>query len=54
MIKELKLIPSAQPDIALLIKSYDVNEKNKSNLMYRYVQKLSGLGIEKPGFRLHS
>lgn len=51
MIKELKLIPNAKPDIALLIKAYDVDEKNKSNLLYRYVQKLSGFGVEKPGFR---
>lgn len=51
MIKELKLIPQSQPDIALLIKAYDVDEKNKSNLLYRYVQKLSGFGVEKPGFR---
>lgn len=51
MIKELKLIPNAKPDIAVLIKAYDVDEKNKSNLMYRYVQKLSGFGVDKPGFR---
>lgn len=51
MIKELKLIPQSQPDIAVLIKAYDVSDNNKSNLMYRYVQKLAGFGVDKPGFR---
>lgn len=52
MIKELKLIPNSQPDIAILIKNNDITEQNKTNLLYRYVQKLSGLGIDKPGFRI--
>lgn len=51
MIKELKLIPTATPDIAVLIKDYDLTEGNKTNLMYRYIQKLSGFNVEKPGFR---
>jgi len=51
MVKELKLIPNSTPDTAVLIKDYDVTEKNKTNLMYRYIQKLTALGVEKPGFR---
>lgn len=48
---EIKLIPSAQPDCAVLIKEFDVRMDNKANLMYTYIQKLNGLGVEKPGFR---
>lgn len=51
MIKELKLIPNAQPDVAVFIKDNDIFENNRANLMYRYVQKLAGFGVDKPGFR---
>ena len=46
---ELKLIPQSKPTCAIFIKEHDCNLNNKVQLMFRYVHRLSGFGLQTPG-----